>query len=99
MLPCDPVGRGEAGRTAAAAAEAKAAPIALASRPSESGAGVSVTRFWKKGSVDYKCVPALKGVDLEAYRKVSRLEVAPVLRILRLPGSSGVRAGRKIPPK
>lgn len=36
---------------------------------------MSVTRFWKKGAVDYKKVPALKGVDLEAYRKESRLEV------------------------
>ena len=65
----------DADHTAAAAENAKAALVALASHPSESGAGVSVTRFWKKGAVDYKRVPALKGVDLEAYRKESRLEV------------------------
>jgi len=61
--------------SAAAADEAKAALVALASHPSESGAGVSVTQFWKKGAVDYKRVPQLKGVDLESYRKESRLEV------------------------
>ena len=65
----------EADHSATAAEEAKAALVALASHPSESGAGVSVTRFFKKGAVDYKRVPALKGVDLEAYRKESRMEV------------------------
>jgi len=64
--------------SAAAADEAKAALVALASHPSESGCGVSVSQFWKKGAVDYKRVPALKGVDLEAYRKESRLEVRVV---------------------
>lgn len=61
--------------SAAAADEAKSALVALASHPSESGCGVSVTQFWKKGAVDYKRVPQLKGVDLEAYRKESRLEI------------------------
>ena len=42
--------------------------------PSEAGFGVSVTRFWKQGSVDYKKVPELKGVDLEAYRQKGRWE-------------------------
>ena len=65
----------EAEHSAAAADEAKATLVALASHPSESGAGVSVTRYWKKGAVDYKRVPALKGVDLESFRKESRLEV------------------------
>jgi hypothetical protein len=51
----------------AALDEAKAALVALTSHPSESGAGVSVTQFWKR-------VPALKGVDLEAYRGASRME-------------------------
>ncbi len=31
-------------------------------------AGVSVTRFWKAGSVDYKRVVELRGVDLQQYR-------------------------------
>jgi len=32
--------------------QAKDALVQLASHPSESGFGVSVTRFWKQGSVD-----------------------------------------------
>ena len=58
----------------AAMDEAKAALVALASHPSESGAGVSVSSFWKKGSVDYKKIDALTGVDLEKYRGASRME-------------------------
>ena len=54
--------------------EAKAALVALASHPSESGAGVSVSQFWKRGGVDYKKVPALQGVNLENYRGTSRME-------------------------
>ena len=42
--------------------------VAMASHPSESGAGVTVTRFWKQGSVDYKRVPQLTGVNLDGYR-------------------------------
>ena len=49
--------------------------VALAAHPKESGAGVTVTRFWKAGSVDYKRVPQLQGVDLEAYRGKAREEV------------------------
>lgn len=59
--------------------EAKAALVALTSHPSESGCGVSVSQFWKRGSVDYKRVPALKGVDLEAYRGPSRMETRVVI--------------------
>jgi putative phage-type endonuclease len=65
----------EAEHSAAVAEEAKAALIALASHPIESGAGVKVTRFLKQGVVDYKKVPQLKGVDLEPYRKETRIEV------------------------
>ena len=54
---------------------AKAALIALAEQPSEFGFGVTVTRFWKQGSVDYKKVPELKGVDLNPYRANGREEV------------------------
>ena len=39
------------------------------------GAGVQVTRFWKAGSVDYKKVPELTGVELEKYRGPAREEV------------------------
>ena len=55
--------------------EAKAALVGLASHPSESGCGATVTRFWKRGAVDYKKVPELKGVDLELYRGTTREEV------------------------
>lgn len=55
--------------------EAKEKLVKLASHPSESGAGVTVTRFWKQGAVDYKRVPELRGVDLEAYRAKPREEV------------------------
>ncbi len=65
----------EAEHSAAALDEVKAALVALTSHPSESGCGVSVSQFLKKGAVDYKKVPQLKGVDLEAYRKESRMEV------------------------
>ena len=54
--------------------EAKSSLVELAKRPSESGFGVSVTRFWKQGSVDYKRVPELQGVNLEAYRKKGGFE-------------------------
>jgi len=65
--------------SAAALDEAKAALVALTSHPSESGSGVSVTQYWKRGSVDYKNVPALKGMDLEPFRGPSRLETRVVV--------------------
>lgn len=49
--------------------------VTLASHPSESGAGVTVTRFWKQGNVDYKRVPQLAEVNLDGYRGKSREEV------------------------
>jgi putative phage-type endonuclease len=54
---------------------AKAKLIELATHSRESGYGVSVTRYWKAGSVDYKRVPELQGVDLEQYRGKMREEV------------------------
>jgi putative phage-type endonuclease len=65
--------------SAAAMDEAKAALVALTSHPSESGAGVCVSQFFKRGSIDYKKVPALKEVDLEAYRGASRMETRVVV--------------------
>lgn len=59
----------------AALAQARAALVALAQHPREQGAGVSVTRFWKQGSVAYTKVPELKGVDLDRYRGKTREEV------------------------
>ena len=49
--------------------------IALATHTKESGFGVSVTRFWKQGNVDYKKVPELQGCDLNLYRGTTREEV------------------------
>ncbi len=55
--------------------ESKAALVRLANHTSETGAGVKVSRFHKLGSVDYKKIPELKGVDLDRYRGQSREEV------------------------
>ena len=49
--------------------------LALAEHPKEQGAGVSVTRFWKQGNVNYKVIPELKGVDLDDFRGKAREEV------------------------
>ena len=54
---------------------ARTALVALVVHPREQGAGVAVTRYWKAGNVDYKRVPALKGVDLDKYCGKSREEV------------------------
>jgi putative phage-type endonuclease len=55
--------------------EAKARLVGLASHAKEQGAGVSVTRLWKRGNVDYKKVPEVQGLDLEQYRSAAREEV------------------------
>ena len=54
---------------------ARQALAALTRHLREQGGGVSVTRFWKAGSVDYKKVVELQGLDLERYRGRSREEV------------------------
>lgn len=45
--------------------------IYLANDKSSAGGGVSVTKTERKGTVDYKKIPELKGVNLEEYRKPS----------------------------
>ena len=55
--------------------EAKAGLVGLAAHTSESGGGVTVTRFWKSGTIDYKKIPELAGLDLEPYRGPQRQEV------------------------
>lgn len=52
---------------------AKAALLALTDTGS-SGAGIEVSRVNKKGNVDYKAIPVLKGLDLEPYRKPGHTE-------------------------
>ena len=54
---------------------AKEKLVSLASHDKEQGFDVTVTRYWKAGSVDYKKIPELKGVDLEKYRGPERKEV------------------------
>lgn len=61
--------------------EAKAKLISLTAHSRESGFGVSVTRFWKQGNVDYKKVPVLQGVDLEVYRGKMREEVRVTIAV------------------
>ena len=91
LLPADTVLREDAAWSEVARAYAKAkqvtlvadealdrareALVALTGHPREEGAGVAVTRFWKAGSVDYKKVVELRGVDLEVYRGKGREEV------------------------
>lgn len=65
----------EADQAASRLDEAKTRLIGLAAHSSEKGGGVQVTRYWKAGSVDYKKLPQLAGVDLEKYRAPSREEV------------------------
>jgi putative phage-type endonuclease len=62
-----------------ALAEAKEVLVALASHTSESGGGVSVTRYWKAGAIDFKTIPELKAVDLEQFRGPPREETRVTL--------------------
>ena len=54
--------------------EAKARIVGMTRHAKEEGGGVSVTRLWKRGNVDYKNIPELKGLDLERYRAAPRQE-------------------------
>jgi putative phage-type endonuclease len=63
-----------ADEAASALEPARAALVGLTSHSIESGAGVTVTRYWKAGNVDHKKIPELRGVDLEQYRGAPRLE-------------------------
>lgn len=64
----------QAEEAAATADRLKQRLSGLTRHTSEQGAGVSVTRYWKVGAVDYKKVPELAGVDLEQYRGAQREE-------------------------
>ena len=54
--------------------DAKGRLIALTSHSSEAGCGVTVTRFWRKGSVDYSRIEELRAIDLERYRSAPKQE-------------------------
>ena len=58
-----------------AADEARAALLELADHPSVTGGGVTVTRFARKGSVDYRKAAADSGIDTEPYRKPGGVDV------------------------
>lgn len=49
--------------------------LGLVRSPREVGAGVSVVKLWKTGSVDYKSIPELRSVNLDRYRGAGREEV------------------------
>ena len=49
--------------------------LELADHPSVTGGGVTVTRFVRKGSVDYRKAAANSGVDVEPYRKPGSVDV------------------------
>ena len=55
--------------------QAKQRLIGLASHTKEEGGGVAITRFWKRGNIEYKRIPALTGIDLDAYRGPDREEI------------------------
>jgi len=54
--------------------EAKDRLVALASHTSETGGGVTITRYWKRGTIEYAKIPELDALDLEKYRSASREE-------------------------
>ena len=53
---------------------ARKALLQLATHVRETGNGLTVTRYWKTGTVDYKRIPQLNGVDLDAFRGKGRFE-------------------------
>ncbi len=59
--------------------EAKEALVTLASHTSETGGGVTVTRYWRAGAIDYKKIPELRALDLEQYRGAAREETRVTL--------------------
>ena len=54
--------------------DAKGRLIALTSHSSEAGCAVTMTRFWRKGSIDYSTIEGPKANNLEPYRSAPRLE-------------------------
>ncbi len=53
----------------------KAQLLGLAAHANEEGGGVAVTRFWKRGAIDYKKISELQALDLDQYRAPAREEV------------------------
>jgi len=57
-----------------ALSEARDRLVALTSHTSETGAGVTVTRYWKQGAVEYKKIPQLAELALDEFRAPGRYE-------------------------
>ncbi len=55
--------------------QTRKALVGLLRHSRESGYGVNVVKLWKTGSVDYKAIPELRGVNLDRYRGKVREEV------------------------
>ncbi|MDX1532812.1 MAG: hypothetical protein R3230_01245 [Nitrosopumilaceae archaeon] len=55
--------------------------IAMCNGQTTQGNGIKVQKITRKGSVDYKEIPELKGVDIEIYRKESVIswKISPCL--------------------
>jgi hypothetical protein len=66
--------KAEADLATAKLTKARKKILELAGDSSCEGGGVSVTRYYKAGSVDFASIPELKAIDLEAYRKPGRWE-------------------------
>ena len=70
---------GEAKRVAQTAdcalEDARQRLIALTAHPREEGGGISVTRYWKAGTVDYKKIVCVHDVDVAAYRGHAKEEI------------------------
>lgn len=54
--------------------QARTTLLELADHPSVTGGGVTVTRFFKKGAVDYRKAATDAGADLESYRKAGMMD-------------------------
>lgn len=63
------IAKADADKAAKNLETAKARIITIANGRSTKGNGVTASHFYRKGSVDYKKVPELKGVPLDDYRK------------------------------
>jgi hypothetical protein len=66
--------KAEADEATAKLAEARSKILELAGDSSCGGSGVSVTRYFKAGSIDYGRIAELASVDLDAYRKAGHWE-------------------------
>ena len=71
--------RAELQHAEAKAEQSRQRLIGLANHPKVTGAGITVTRFWQEGRVNYAAIPALKDIDLNRYRKPMTQQVRVTL--------------------